>query len=859
MKKVHHSLLCMAVIGLASLTCCTQKSNRERSRIYNEKYTGDYTNRIAFPIGGMGTGMFCLEGSGAISNMSLRHRPEVFHEPAMFAALHIKDVNNTTKILEGQVPDWKKFGMPLSALGGGGTWGLPRYKENTFTARFPFAEIELKDDQMSVDVKINAWNPFIPTDADNSSLPVGGLEYEFKNTGDTVIEAIFSYNTRNFMYVHGKGTSCIKSHENGFILYQSGAGDEPFHQGEFAIFTDDPETKVNHNWFRGGWFDPLTICWNNVATGTIENNPPELEGATGASLFVPVKLEPGEVKTVKLYMAWYVPYSNLRIGGDPKSGSDYPNIPECTDGTTKCYPYDNKGDGDYRPWYSNKFENIKEVSAYWLKNYNDLKSKTKLFTEAFYNSTLPAEVIEAVAVNLTILKSPTVFRQYDGRMWNWEGCGDTWGSCHGSCTHVWNYAQAVPHLFPAMERTLRETEYYVGQNKEGYQVFRSNLPIRPVIHDFHSAADGQLGGIMKVYREWRISGDNNWLKEMYPFVKASMDYCIRTWDPREVGAIEEPHHNTYDIEFWGADGMITSFYTGALQAICLMGKYLGEDISRYEALMDKSKVYMETKLFDGEYFIQNIQWKGLNADDPTKVQAFNSGYSDEALKILEAEGPKYQYGKGCLSDGILGSWMSIVCGMPEIIDKTKVTSHLNAVHKYNLKHDLREHANPQRPTFAMGNEGGLLLCSWPKGGKPKLPFVYSDEVWTGIEYQVAAHLMFEGEVEKGLEIVRTCRDRYSGEIRNPFNEYECGAWYARAMASYALLEGLTGIRYDAVDKAIYFDSRIGDDFVSFLSTDTGFANVGLKNGKPFLEVKYGEIDIQECLVSGRHHQIDIKK
>lgn len=858
MKKVHHSLLCMAVIGLASLTCCTQKSNRERSRIYNEKYTGDYTNRIAFPIGGMGTGMFCLEGSGAISNMSLRHRPEVFHEPAMFAALHIKDVNNTTKILEGQVPDWKKFGMPLSALGGGGTWGLPRYKENTFTARFPFAEIELKDDQMPVDVKINAWNPFIPTDADNSSLPVGGLEYEFKNTGDTVIEAIFSYNTRNFMYVHGKGTSCIKSHENGFILYQSGAGDEPFHQGEFAIFTDDPETKVNHNWFRGGWFDPLTICWNNVVTGTIENNPPELEGATGASLFVPVKLEPGEVKTVKLYMAWYVPYSNLRIGGDPKSGSDYPNIPECTDGTTKCYPYDNKGDGDYRPWYSNKFENIKEVSAYWLKNYNDLKSKTKLFTEAFYNSTLPAEVVEAVTANLTILKSPTVFRQYDGRMWNWEGCGDTWGSCHGSCTHVWNYAQAVPHLFPAMERTLRETEYYAGQNKEGHQVFRSNLPIRPVIHDFHSAADGQLGDIMKVYREWRISGDNNWLKEMYPFVKASMDYCIRTWDPREVGAIEEPHHNTYDIEFWGADGMITSFYTGALQAICLMGKYLGEDISRYEALMDKSKVYMETKLFDGEYFIQNIQWKGLNADDSTKVQAFNSGYSDEALKILEAEGPKYQYGKGCLSDGILGSWMSIVCGMPEIIDKTKVTSHLKAVHKYNLKHDLREHANPQRPTFAMGNEGGLLLCSWPKGGKPKLPFVYSDEVWTGIEYQVAAHLMFEGEVEKGLEIVRTCRDRYSGEIRNPFNEYECGAWYARAMASYALLEGLTGIRYDAVDKTIYFDSRIGDDFVSFLSTDTGFANVGLKNGKPFLEVKYGEIDIQECLVSGRHHQIDIK-
>ena len=112
----------------------------------------------------------------------------------------------------------------------------------------------------------------------------------------------------------------------------------------------------------------------------------------------------------------------------------------------------------------------------------------------------------------------------------------------------------------------------MSQDKRGHQVFRTNLPISPTVHDFHSAADGQLGGIMKVYREWRIMGDINWLKMMYPAVKKSMDYCIRTWDPREVGAVEEPHHNTYDIEFWGANGMITSFYVGALQAICLMGK-----------------------------------------------------------------------------------------------------------------------------------------------------------------------------------------------------------------------------------------------------------------------------------------------
>ena len=129
---------------------------------------------------------------------------------------------------------------------------------------------------------------------------------------------------------------------------------------------------------------------------------------------------------------------------------------------------------NYRPWYSTRFSSIDEVATYWSSQYDNLKNKTELFTNTFYDTTLPAEVIDAVSSNLSILKSPTVMRQHDGRLWNYEGCGDTWGSCHGSCTHVWNYAQAIPHLFPAMERTLRESEFFISQNKEG-QIFLSVL------------------------------------------------------------------------------------------------------------------------------------------------------------------------------------------------------------------------------------------------------------------------------------------------------------------------------------------------------------------------------------------------
>lgn len=257
---------------------------------------------------------------------------------------------------------------------------------------------------------------------------------------------------------------------------------------------------------------------------------------------------------------------------------------------------------------------------------------------------------------------------------------------------------------------------------------------------------------------------------------------------------------------------------------------------------------MESELFNGEYFIQKIRWKDLHAADPTKVLSATIA-PDESYNLLIREGPKYQYGAGCLSDGIMGMWMASASGLPETIDPAKVTSHLLSIFKYNFKPDLTNHDNPQRPTYALGKEGGLLLCTWPMGGRLTLPFVYSNEVWTGIEYQVAGHLMMKGEVEKGLDIVKACRKRYDGTVRNPFDEYECGHWYARALSSYGLLQGLTGIRYDAIEKVLYIDSKVGENFTSFLSTETGFGNAGLKNGVPFIDVKMGKIPYERIVLN----------
>lgn len=821
------------------------------SRTFNGNYSGDHLNRIAFPIGGLGAGMFCLEGTGAVSHMSIRHQPEIFNEPAMFAGLAIKGKPEWSRVIEGPVPNWKKFGQKDAGNGStGATTGLPRFAQASFLARFPFATIKLSDPGLPVAVELTGWSPFIPGEENDSGMPVGSFEYAIKNTGTQIQEMVFSFNSAQFLKID-KGQHAIKPMKSGFILEETGTNEKPF-KTEFAIFTDTEGAVVDYCWFRGGWWDPLTMAWNAVRDAKVQAVDPVEKSAPGASLYVPFSLAPGKTKTIKMLFAWYCPESDSTYGKmgirkencDPQSGCC--NSPS----ESSLDKYDQDFDGKfYKPWYSNRFKSIQEVTAYWQSQYQELRKKSSLFKDAFYASTLPAEVTEAIAANLTILKSPTIRRQYDGRLWNFEGCGDSWGCCHGSCTHVWNYAQAIPHLFPALERSLRHTEFCESQNEAGHQNFRSNLPIQPATHDFHAAADGQLGGIMKAYREWKLSGDQDWLVNMYPLVKKSLDYCIQTWDPSKKGSIEEPHHNTYDIEFWGPDGMHNSFYLGALKALILMGQHLLKDIKDYEVLFEKGKTILENELFNGEYFVQHIKTEGLQAQNPATVQSFGGEYSNEAIELLKKEGPKYQYGTGCLSDGILGIWIARMCGLEDLIDPAKIKSHLIAVHKYNLKHNLSTHANPQRPSFALGNEGGLLLCSWPKGGKLALPFVYSDEVWTGIEHQVAGHLMLCGEVAKGLEIVRECRKRYDGRVRNPFNEYECGHWYARALASYGYLQSLTGLRYDAVQKTLFINSKVGD-FTGFISTENGFGTVSLRGKIPSLNVVYGKIEVAKFTVNG---------
>ena len=792
-------------------------------------YQGEQLSQIAFPMGGLGAGMICLEGTGGLAKFSLRNRPDLGNEPKVFAAVALKGSTILARVLEGPIPECKL--RPNFPTGEWGEvprhcWGLPRYRHATFKGRFPFGTVDLTDDKLVLDARLVGWSPFYPGDADNSSLPVCAIEYTFTCRGEDTIDAVFSFNAENFMTTQSMQATAgdeslsfgkIRPTSGGFVFADTSASGGFADVASFAVWTDDQAAKVNHAWFRGEGVDSIAMAWADItAAKCYEQGCPPDQDSPGASIFVPLSLNPGQSKTISIYLAWYVATSNLF---EPKENYE-------TESNT-LFP---RPASTYRPWYAGRFDAIDDLIEYWRTHHQQLRDASQKFSHTFYDSTLPPEVIDAVSANLSILKSPTILRQTDGRIWGWEGCNEAAGSCFGSSTHVWNYAQALAHLFPELERSLRETEFEQCQTASGFQTCRSALPIRPINNSFPlkdvfaEPADGQLGGIVKAYRDWRISGDTEWIRRMWPNIHSSINHCINTWDPQRKGWIDRPHGTTYDVVLWGPEPLCTSLYLGALNAAKLMGAALGENVEGYRSLLEKGVRRMEEELFNGEYFFQKF--------DPGEQ--------------------KYQYGTGCLSDGVFGEWLCFVSGVPQVIDRTKVENHLTAVYRYNLRRDLNDHVNLMRSSFANGAEPGLLLCSWPREGRPVLPMYFAGEVWTGIEYQVASHLISLGKVNEGLEIVRLCRQRYEGRVRNPFDEVEAGHWYARAMSSYALLQALGGARFDAVDRTLYLTPTIEGDYRCFLCTASGFGTVGVKNGKPFVEVVSGGIPYERVAYRPAH-------
>ncbi|SDX38275.1 GH116 family glycosyl-hydrolase [Paenibacillus sp. CF384] len=787
-------------------------------RTYSEE-----AKEAAFLLGGIGTGNISIGSRGEFRDWEIFNRPGKGDLlPNTYFSIWAKQEGEApvAKVLESRLPLPHSRSHGYHPITGA---GLPRLEKSTMRGEYPLVWVDFEDKELPVQVSLEAFTPFIPLNTNDSSIPGAYMTYTVTNTSDRTVDVTIAgsmmnpigginYDSFGNLDVRNTGGNFNEFREdNGFtgLNFTSHAfGEGELNYGSLSLVTTNPKVTHKRAWFRGGWYDFLQEFWDDFVQDGLLNDlgydtPSEKNRTDTGSLGVCETLAPGETKTFAFVLAWHFPN---RVNG----WNDHICVKEEGRQITQNY-------------YAGLFDSAWSAASYLVSNQARLTQETKLFHSALFESTLPSHVLDALSSNITVLRSPTCFRHIDGRFFGYEGCFDHQGCCDGSCTHVWNYAQTLAFLFPELEQSMRRTEFLTEVEEDGkmnfraFKMFQSEWTWQGT--SAPAAADGQMGTIMRAYREWKLTGDDDFLRELWPSIQKTLNYAPLHWDTDGDLVFDGVQHNTYDIEFYGPNPLTGVFFLGALRAGAEMAAYLGEEetAKKYAAAFETSSKRLDELTWNGEYYVQRLE---------------------------DVDAHKYQHGIGCLSDQLLGQQLAHLYGLGYLLPKERVQSAIHAVFKHNFKEDFYNHVNCQR-TYTLNDEKGLVLCSWPEGGRPKLPFVYSDEVWTGIEYHVATHLIYEGFIEEGLTIVKAVRDRQDGFRRSPWNEVECGHHYARSMSSWGLLIALSGFEFDMARGEMKFAPVINEaDYTGFWSTGRAWGTYSQKriDGEYEIDVKvlYGD-------------------
>lgn len=723
-------------------------------------FDGDHLLRVALPMGGIGTGCVSLGGRGELVDWELMNRPnkgsvgnERQGDSRTFFAIRTQGAaGTTTTMLAGPLHPTEFFdsegqGAPQS--------GLPRFRTASFDGVFPFGVAHLSDKDLPVKLDVRGFSPFIPGDSADSSLPVASIEYVVENVTDETLEVSVGAFLRNIVGNDGhpvgwtwKSFSYTEGEKDNRTTYKSGNGlrgllctsdgvaTNSTAWGSLALVTPDTdgelswrETLPNNSWNR-----TILAFWDDFSADGRMSQPERKKDDSSNGALALVKKVPARGRvSFRFAFTWNFP--NRHAWFDTYVGN----------------------------WYSKNYTDAWNAAEKIVLRLPDLETRTLAFVKKTLASSAPAPIKEAALSNLAVLKSPTVFRIASGHLCGWEGIFDHSGSCQGSCTHVWNYENAVAVLFPDLSRSMRDVEFnYALDPETGAMDFRAELPLGSK-RNGNVAADGQMGCVMKVYRDWKICGDDAWLRSLWPQVKKALAFCWRpeSWDPDQDGLMEGCQGNTMDVAYVGPNPQMGFWYLGALRAADEMAKAMKDDEfeRKCRGLFERGSKAIDEKLFNGEYYEHELP----------------AGHENDW----------YQLGKGCLVDQLVGQQMAHLWELGDLAKAANLKMTCRSIMKHNFLDDFSRHFNNMR-VFCAGNESGLLMASWPRG-RLEVPFPYFGEVMTGFEYVAATEMIFQGLDEDAVKVVKAIRDRHDGLKRNPFSEPECGHHYARSMASWNCL------------------------------------------------------------------------
>lgn len=753
---------------------------------------------IALPLGGIGTGTISLGGRGELRDWEVVNRAAKGFRPRnSFFAIRIDQPGRPAllRLLEGRRTGTREgpHGAPEPLA------GLPRFREGLFQAAYPLGQVCLSDPDIPVSVRLQAFNPLVPGDALVSGLPVAVLRYSVANLTDSPLETSVCASLTNFIgfdgtdgAVHGGLIERRTSGElQGLAMTSSTLDAQESSFGTLVLAAlGDGELSSRTAWADLSWANSLRDFWGDFADGRLEERGQgSIEDPTG-SLAMAFELPPQSLGAVTFLIAWHFPNRQSWDRTYPPEGGKRDMPEPVTVGN----------------FYATNFADAWEVATYVAERLPELEQRTISFVRSVVDSDLPTPIKEASLSSLTTLRSTTCFRAADGRFYGWEGSNTNCGCCFGNALHVWNYEHATAYLFPELSQSMRETEFKYALDERGLLSTRMMLPLEEATGFGVATADGQAAAFVRLYRDWQLSGDTEWLRSLWPHARRALEFfwIDGGWDADRDGVADGCLLNTYDVEFFGANPLTQFWYLGALKAAAAISSNLGEPAfaAHCIALYERGRDWTDQHLFNGEYYEQRIRPRA-------RSEIAEGLYLRWPGAVQDSEAPALQLDKGCLTDQLAGQVAAALAGLGAVADTANLRTAADAVYKHNHRQELWHHFNPMR-VYAEAEEAGLLNATWPRGPRPERPFPYADEVWPGAEYTAAMAMLCAGITEQALTVVADVRRRHDGRTRNPFNEVEAGNHYVRSLSAWGLIPAYTGFRYSRVKEELEFAGREGD-------------------------------------------------
>ena len=767
---------------------------RRHQPVYNNK---DHP-AVAFPLGGIGAGSLSIGADAQLGQW------QIFNAVNQQAIVPDSGFSLWAQT-EGKPPIARQLHGPPS-----NPWKPhpPCLGQVHMRGQYPIAELDFPGSPLPLQTRLTAYSPFIPHNEKDSGLPVAVFTFTLTNRTKRTVRATLLSTLQNAVgfsgigLIMGAANAGYGGNRNRQMTLagttalrmdnRSLAEDSPLH-GSMAMAALTPRAQVLAQ------YDDHWAMWHAFANAgrlpKIKTERPSPPGRTWyGALAVPMNLKPGQQRQVTFLIAWHFPnrMNEAVLDQHAPGGRAGPRVGNM---------------------YNNWFDNAGGVVRYVHRHFERLEQQTMLFRQCFYNATLPEAVLDRVGSQIATIRSQTCQWHESGFFGGYEGCGELAGCCPMNCTHVWNYEHTLAFLFPQLERQMRHTDLTDQMEPSGLQHFRTVLPLCEP-RESGLAVDGQLGTVLKTYREYLLGSDDSWLSRYYPAARNALEFIIRQLDPRGEGVLEGPQHNTYDATLYGVNSYISSLYLAALLAAEQMADALGRqaDTKRYRNLFQRGTKTLDQLTFNGEYYQEVFR--------SNKMSASNRHLAGQWWARPEFH---VSIGDGCWSDQLIGQWWAHVLGLGHLLPRTHVRRALATVFKHNWRRHIGRFSGAiPRVVYgipvASPQDAAMVVGTWPKGKRPEKPLTYYGDIFSGVEYQVAAHLIMEGHVDKGITVADGVHRRYDGTIRNPYSEVECGTNYIRPMSSWTLLTALSG-QYFHGPKCIYqFAPRISPErFKSFFA------------------------------------------